>query len=430
MLMATFRGQDIRFVELRAGLLSPPTDIRPPNFNLAGICNSNYTPGSHAGYWDSNRQLFVVIAWGTDFTSTSGTLVIEWTPNGPATSVSIIPIFATTNLSCAFFDAPSQAGIVVLSDGQVVELGSGYSITRVSPAAVPFQVQINPGTLRSAAYDTARRRLVCLVGYPIPTIWEYDFVGQTWLQGPACPTGFTLRANAVLSYDPTRNITVVFGGFPATSSGGYVAPASPLNDTWHYDGYQVSATDLTLAPPGRHSTSSLYDSSTQRITIIGGGQASTNACHGNLRDIWSYVPALSTADFRAFGQGCPGSFGTPGLAVAPGAAPRAGQSFAVLVNRVPITSSVFLMLGTSSTLWNGQALPFSLTTFGAPGCSMLTGPDFVFTTTNVLGTAIWSLALPRSLAGVTLYCQGVVFDPPVNTMGLTVSNAGQIIIGF
>lgn len=432
MLLATINHgnrQTVRFEEFRAGFMSAPVDAQIPNGQLDDTQNG--VSGSYGGYWDSVRQVFVVITGGYDGGNQAVQVFFEWSVGGAA-NVVMTTRFVSYIISCGFFDAVSQKSVLVLSRGEAFELGPNYAPLSVVPAVRPYQVRspVNNGTLRSYAFDNQRRRLICLVGYPVPIIWEYDAPARTWLQGPACPTNFTLRDNATLVYDDVRRLTVIFGGYQTNTLGVYVPNTNPLNDTWHYDGFRVTQADPTISPAGRNSAVGAFDSASQRVWIAAGSQFGSAPNDRGLLDMWTYASPTSNADFTTYGSGCLGSFGTPGLAVGPGVVPRAGRDFALLVNRVPITSPVFVILGTSSASWNGLTLPFALTPFGAQGCSMLAGPDFVFPTTNVLGTAVWSIVFPNGLAGSTLFAQGVVFDPPANGMGVTVSDGGRIVIGF
>ena len=61
---------------------------------------------------------------------------------------------------------------------------------------------------------------------------------------------------------------------------------------------------------------------------------------------------------------------------------------------------------------------------------MLTGPDLIYPTTNVLGTALWSAILPAAIGGATIFHQAVIFDATANPVGLTLSNGGRAQVGF
>lgn len=74
--------------------------------------------------------------------------------------------------------------------------------------------------------------------------------------------------------------------------------------------------------------------------------------------------------------------------------------------------------------------PIDLTMFGAPGCSLDIGiADTLFA--PVMGPSVtFPLTIPNdpSLAGVSLYAQGFVLDPPVNPLGIDVTEALRITI--
>src|SRR5262249_47275342 len=76
------------------------------------------------------------------------------------------------------------------------------------------------------------------------------------------------------------------------------------------------------------------------------------------------------ASYALYGDACAGSAGTPGLSVSGN--PVLGGSFAVKLAFARPNSAATLLLGVSSTTWNGLSLPFDLGLFGyAPKCFIL-----------------------------------------------------------
>ena len=55
--------------------------------------------------------------------------------------------------------------------------------------------------------------------------------------------------------------------------------------------------------------------------------------------------------------------------------------------------------------------------------------DTLFQVQNILGTALWSVDVPSSAAGAVLYQQVIVWDPPANAAGLTVSPGARLQVG-
>ena len=168
----------------------------------------------------------------------------------------------------------------------------------------------------------------------------------------------------------------------------------------------------------------VYRSATQEMLMWGGGNGAT------LRDTWAYTPGTATVAYNYYGTGCPGAAGTPYLDLTPNSLPFSGQRFSVMVKRVPFFAPTFMMVGASNTNHLGLSLPYPLNSLGMPGCSLLTGPDGVYTCTSVFGTALWDVQLPPGLGGQIFYNQAVIFDPSANQMGVSLSNAGEIVVGF
>jgi hypothetical protein len=142
--------------------------------------------------------------------------------------------------------------------------------------------------------------------------------------------------------------------------------------------------------------------------------------------IWS-GPA---GHFEAFGAGCPGTAGTPRLGWF--GLPMAGSSFDVRLDRAPANGIAALILGDSSTSWNGTPLPLSLAPLGAGSCSLLASlTTTVGTGIDPTGQAVVTLALPANpaFAGFPFFCQWFCLDLPANAFGLTFSNGGAATVG-
>ena len=90
----------------------------------------------------------------------------------------------------------------------------------------------------------------------------------------------------------------------------------------------------------------------------------------------------------------------------------------------PPNSAVFVAVGFQAT--SPQPIP------GAPGCNLLVAPLLTeLRFANATGAATWVLGVPHNQAfvGLTLECQGLVFDPPANALGAAVSNRLRAVIG-
>ncbi len=136
----------------------------------------------------------------------------------------------------------------------------------------------------------------------------------------------------------------------------------------------------------------------------------------------------ASAQFSTFGAGCLGSRSTPTLAPQQGSLPRIGTNFTLQALNLPLAGPVFLAIGASDTLYGPTPLPLNLGPLGAPQCNLLVGIDNLFSTSNVLGAAAWTFPIPNIPGGI-FFSQTIVFDPPANPFGVTLSNGGRGVVG-
>ena len=229
-----------------------------------------------------------------------------------------------------------------------------------------------------------------------------------------------------MAYDPVGRITYLFGGLDAAGR--------PLNDLWSWNG--TAWTQLTPRdnPARRFDAAMTFDVARGRLVLYGGtnvtwGEYRTcSSCIAYLRDTWEYVPGVP-GSYVAFGTGCPGNRGVPVLRAQAGSTPNAGRTFTAQVDNLPLTGPVFAFLGGSDTMYGSLPLPFPLASIGMPGCTLLVSGDTLIALQNILGTAIWTIDIPVSALGATLFQQAIVGDPGVNAVGLTLSNGARMTIG-
>jgi hypothetical protein len=151
--------------------------------------------------------------------------------------------------------------------------------------------------------------------------------------------------------------------------------------------------------------------------------------------VWNgtiYYAARGNATYGVFGAGCSGSNGTPTLAPAMGSLPKIGQTLTLEVGNGPLPNALAVVaLGFSKTTAFGLPLPIDLTAIGMPGCTLLIEPFLNTGVGLVNGTGTYTLPIPNRmpLFGLALHHQAFVFDPPANQTGLTLSNAGEGVIG-
>ncbi|MBK8976333.1 MAG: hypothetical protein IPM29_10420 [Planctomycetes bacterium] len=141
---------------------------------------------------------------------------------------------------------------------------------------------------------------------------------------------------------------------------------------------------------------------------------------------------VTSADtIQLFGEGCPGSAGTVPMLYA-GNAPRLGASMALHLQDAAPGAVALMGIGLSRFEVRGIPLPFELGVLGAPGCALLTSLDADFPlVVDASGSAQLDLVMPSDpvLAGLPLYFQSVVIDPPANAAAITTSNGVATSIG-
>jgi hypothetical protein len=124
-----------------------------------------------------------------------------------------------------------------------------------------------------------------------------------------------------------------------------------------------------------------------------------------------------------FAPGCPGSAGQPTLARA-GGNPILGTSFDLSVTAIPSGAVAIGLLGFLNQ-------PIDLGPLGAPGCTVATDIASLTTIPHTAGTGTWSLSIPNqsALLSLAFLQQCLVFDPPANALGLSLSNCGRGVFG-
>ncbi|MEM7203069.1 MAG: hypothetical protein AAF628_22605 [Planctomycetota bacterium] len=122
-----------------------------------------------------------------------------------------------------------------------------------------------PSGAVAGAFDVARRRLVVSSG---DQTWEYDGVQWEEIIAPAVPT--PSRGGFSMTYDPTRQQVVLFGGDP-----GIYVPYYPygsylyLSDLWGWDGTTwTMLSDSSI--PGREWSSIVADPERGTLIVSGG----------------------------------------------------------------------------------------------------------------------------------------------------------------
>jgi len=144
-----------------------------------------------------------------------------------------------------------------------------------------------PRALFAMAYDSVRGVTVLFGGYTsLPNVfgdtWEWD--GSSWtLVHPADPTGATAptpRRGSAMAYDSLRGVSVLFGG--SDIQGG---TETLRDDTWEWDGSVWNRCFPPTSPSARGGHAMTYDSTRDR-TVLFGGQSSVPGVR--LDDTWEW----------------------------------------------------------------------------------------------------------------------------------------------
>lgn len=134
------------------------------------------------------------------------------------------------------------------------------------------------------AYDPDRKVVVMFGGHSCATatslgdLWEYD--GGTWTER-VLPNAPPARTRGALSYDTTRGVLVLHGGYVNSSTTGPY-----LNDTWELSAAGWRAIDAGIPPGGRISRTT-YDPLHHQHLLFGGSQPGPPTAF--LNDTWSYA---------------------------------------------------------------------------------------------------------------------------------------------
>jgi len=268
------------------------------------------------------------------------------------------------------------------------------------------------------AYDSTRQRIVMFGGWGGGAeTCEWD--GSTWSQTTTVVAPTWRHAHG-MAFDGIRQRVVLFGG------SNYQGMQS---DTWEWDGGMWTPAATPVSPAARLAFGLAYDQQGLQVVLFGGRDGS-----GEFGDTWQYGPQLQ-ASYVPFGSGCAGSGGVPSLGANLGSLPRIGTTFTALLMNTgtnPFANFPFLVIGESNTSWGSGPLPFGLGSIGMPGCTLYIRPTVSQLLFNQGGAATWSFAIPSdaTLAGVSLYTQGAVMMPAANPLGLVVSNACTMQIGW
>ncbi len=283
------------------------------------------------------------------------------------------------------------------------------------------------------AYDPVRGRVVLFGGVigatPLGDTWEWD--GSRWRQ--VNPTSApSPRLRHAMAFDPVQNKVLLFGGGPTSM---------PLAETWSWDGTSWVMARPAVTPPAIWPAL-VTDTGRRRVLLL-------PHCYEWDGVNWQAIaqPASAMPSFGAYDA-------TRGQIVVPSAAPwlygasepagatDAGRGCGA-ANRVPRLAGNVPFLGNLNLTFDvadaAPQAPCAIVLGSqvgalelAPGCTLRVAMPWITASvlTNQHGFASVRASVPLAVAlrGRVFFAQAVVADPAANA-GLALSNARKFAIG-
>ncbi len=286
----------------------------------------------------------------------------------------------------------------------------GSSWTQLSPSTVPTAAA---GTM---ATDWAHRRIIFVTNGNHSSFfhmtWAWD--GANWSK-VVTPTAIPTQIHGGIVYDSLRDRVVLVAGCG-------------------WKNYELTASDWVKipsipSPQGIEYPVVAYDELRHRVISFSGAICNNPRVYVNTH--WAYATP-KPASTASFGLPCPTPSGQrPILRPAPASRPWIGDSFVLEVTPNPQQNAAFMAFGLSKQNLGPFSLPMSLTSLGAPGCTVLVAPTVV--AAIPMGPELrWTLPIPNqiSLAGIRFYTQGLLLDSTYNSLGLVTTDAAESVVGI
>ncbi|MCA8953204.1 MAG: hypothetical protein KDE27_27075 [Planctomycetes bacterium] len=336
--------------------------------------------------WDEVRQSCLVV------TTTGHTLYLSEWRQGSWQPLATVPLATpgTTSLALARDPLQSRAVIVASPPGQTFVF-DGVQITAAGS-----------GPLASlAAFDPVRGQVVALAGGRVHA-WN----GTAWTLLPNLPLDQVLG----IATDPVlpRVLGIGTGGL----------------SEWTGSRWRRAVTVPFALPAGRILAIDPLTGDAFVVALASNGVAGST---------WRYRELSPVPGYFAFhGAGCAGPLGVPRW-IAPGDPPRFARELVCAVRNVPTGASnaTIALFGTDAANWNGQPLPLSLASLGAPGCLAWLAPAFALPMLSSGNQAALTIGMPASPAAVgqQFYVQAATLVPAWNALGAVFSDAAVGHIG-
>lgn len=304
---------------------------------------------------------------------------------------------------------------------------------------IPFGVNTTSTTWSNQVYQTmataadlgnAPSGLICDIGFincgTGNDVYHYDTIEVKLGQTTATSLSTTFSANLAVNVQTVLSAT----NYDWHATGG----------KWHRLGLDTSY--LYIAARGANlviqitvtggrklagGLTGFYTGSRQRLYNFGWtGTPPTTGTLGSTAALkWEVLFQMN--DLNTFGVGCPGTNGTPALTFSGSA--QIGNSFSVLLANAPARKPALHIVGLK------RLEPyFDLGAAGAPGCRLYESVDSAFAVVSDAngGASAGPFKIPNDtgLLCLRVYTQFAPFDKPQgNSLGLTTSNYGRILVG-
>ena len=127
--------------------------------------------------------------------------------------------------------------------------------------------------------------------------WLWNGARNAWTRFIP-PTGTTeppRRYRHSLTYDPVRQVVVLFGGCSDYLATGSCPSTARFSDTWEFDGTRWIERHLSTAPPSRDDHAAAYDLARSAVVVYGGARTES------INETWLY----DGAEWRELGRRAP-----------------------------------------------------------------------------------------------------------------------------
>ena len=303
--------------------------------------------------------------------------------------------------------------------------------------------QLNTGTFAGGVYSGGEGTHVDLIGCVVAGNWAWASGGATLVDwsGSMRFENCTVTGNSstnffghqggigMANYGTVEVHNSIVWGNSGTQIGSF---SSPYDVGTHADatysdiqGGFTGTGNLDADPQFVDAGVGSYHLSEGSPCIDAGDPLSAPDADGTAADMGAIAHLDTWA--TTYGSGCGGlTIGWEGV-------PRLGSTSpsVVLAGTGAASLAATLLIGASDDLWMSAALPLSLDLYGAPGCSLLVGPQILLPTrTDPSGTTHLSVTVPSlpELTGLQVYAQWAVEDVAANPLGYAFSDGLQVTV--